>query len=88
MTGNKKMKYHAYFSANDGSTYNVEPYEYTNKKKAIASIKRIVRANHFQQSYNRSRYSVLDENGIYVAVGALHDCGWWSVDHDIIGTKG
>ncbi len=86
MTGNEYEI--LFFSANGGSTYNTEPYEYTNKREAIASIKAIVASEHFQQSCNVSSYYVVDANGIYVAAGYLHDKGWWTVDHDIIGTRG
>lgn len=82
------MKYYATFSANNGNTYNESPYVYTNKRKAVAEIRSIVDGEHFRQVGNTSRYAVRDENGIYVAVGSIHDRGWWSVNHDVIGTRG
>lgn len=71
-------KYFASFSANGGSTYSNKPYEYSNKKEAIRSIKSILRSNHFRQPYNTSRYTVWDENNILVASGSLNGNGWWS----------
>ena len=77
------MKYFASFSANGGLTYS-KPYEYTNKKAAIRGIKTIVKGNHLQQPYNKSRYTVWDENNILVAYGSLNGNGWWSADIDEI----
>lgn len=57
------MIYKAYFLANGGSTYNVEPYEYTNLRTAIKEIKEIARAEHFQQTCNLTTVSVCDEKG-------------------------
>lgn len=83
------MKYYAFFVANNGCTYNKVPYIYANKRDAIANIKKIVKAEHFQQAGNESRYMVRDENGICVAAGTVHGTKmWWSVDHDVIGTRG
>ncbi len=79
------MKYFASFSANGGSTYSNEPYEYTNKKESIKSIKAIVKGNHFHQPCNRSKYMVWDENNIIVASGYLNDNGRWSINYDELG---
>lgn len=81
------MKYYASFSANNGSTTLSEPYEYTNKAKAIKDIKEIVRGEHFKQPYNRSSYTVWNSNGLIIASGSLNDKGWWSVYEHEIGTK-
>lgn len=73
------MKYYARFRANNGSTYNVEPYVFTNKQKAISAIRSIVWGNHFQQIGNTSFYEVTDEDGNTIVSGALHDhTMWWS----------
>lgn len=79
------MKYYAKFYANNGSTYNKEPYECTNKRKAITSIKQIAYGNHFQQIGNCTSYYVWDENDICVAAGAIHDLGWWSKNAEAVG---
>lgn len=81
------MKYFATFSANNGSTYLPKAWEYTNKAKAISEIKAAVVGSHYNRCGNKSTYMVTDNDGVVVAAGALHDCGWWSVDHDIIGCK-
>lgn len=79
------MRYFASYSANNGSSYNNAPYEYTNKAKAIKDIKSIVRGNHFHQHGNSSKYLVWDEDGTIVASGRFNDNGWWSVNEDEIG---
>lgn len=79
------MKYFARFTANNGNTYNKEPYEYTNKRKTIVDIKHIAEGNHSYQKGNTTRYCVWDENDICVAAGAIHDLGWWSKDTDAVG---
>ena len=79
------MKYFASFTANNGSTSNIEPYECINKAKAVKSIRAIVAGNHFPQLGNRSSYCVWDENGICIAQGTLHDYGWWEKDREAIG---
>lgn len=81
------MKYYASFSANNGSTSNMEPYEYTNKKEAIKDIKSIVKGNHIFQPYNSSKYLVWDSNDKIVASGYINGNGWWSINEDEIGTN-
>lgn len=72
-------KYYTTYKANGGSTYSTQPYEYTNKKKAVADIRRIVKGNHYQQKGNVSSYAVTDEDGVTVAAGELHgDTMWWT----------
>ena len=79
------MKYFASFTANNGSTSNSEPYECTNKAKAIRSIRAIVAGNHFPQVGNQSSYCVWNENEICVAQGTLYGCGQWRKDGEAIG---
>ena len=79
------MKYYATFTANNGSTYTREPYEFTNKEKAITTIKSLMKAEHFAQLCNKSTYCVWDENDKCVAKGALYDKGRWVKDEDAIG---
>lgn len=67
------MNYYARFRANHGAVYNVHPYVYTNKQKAISEIREIVKANHYQQYGNVSYYEVYDDYGNPVASGSLHD---------------
>lgn len=75
----KTIAYYATYRANGGSTYSTQPYEYTNKKKAVADIRRIVKGNHYQQKGNVSSYAVTDEDGVTVAAGELHgDTMWWT----------
>ena len=81
------MTYFASFKANNGSTYNVEPYEFTSKAKAIKGIKAIVAGEHFQQTGNRSSYCVWDENEICVAQGWLQDIGTWRRDKEAVGCR-
>lgn len=79
------MKYFASFKANNCSTYNVEPYEFTNKAKAIKGIKAIVAGEHFQQPGNWSSYCVWDENEICVAQGTLNDIRTWRRNDKAVG---
>lgn len=79
------MKYFASFKANNGSTYNVEPYEFTSKAKAIKGIKAIVAGEHFQQPSNVSTYCVWDENEICVAQGTLNDIRTWRRNEEAVG---
>lgn len=79
------MKYFAEFRANGGSTYNREPYEFTDKREAIRFIKSLCRANHFQQRCNSSSYCVWDEKDLIVAQGNIYGFGKWSVDKFAIG---
>ena len=81
------MKYFASFTANNGSTYNVEPYEFTSKAKAIKGIKAIVAGEHFQQPSNVSTYCVWNENGICVAQGILYDIKSWRRDDEAVGRR-
>lgn len=79
------MTYYASFTANNGSTSNAEPYEYTSKAKAIKSIKAIVAGEHFQQTGNQSTYCVWDENEICVAQGTLSDIRTWRRNEEAVG---
>lgn len=79
------MKYFASFTANNGSTSNIEPYEFTNKAKAIKGIKAIVAGEHFLQTGNKSTYCVWNENEICVAQGTLNDIRTWRREDEAIG---
>lgn len=79
------MKYYASFAANNHSTFPCDLYEYTNKKEAIKSIKKIVRGNHFWQRFNSTSYVVWNSDGVIIAAGSINDNGWWSVYKDAIG---
>ena len=81
------MRYFASFIANNGSTRNNRPYEFSNKKVAIKSIRSIVYGNHFFHPSNTSRYMVWTDDGFIVASGYLHDNGRWSINHDDIGDR-
>lgn len=45
-----RTTYYADFGANNNSTYNRDPYEYTNKREAIRSIRKICVGNVFEGS--------------------------------------
>lgn len=82
------MKYFASFTANNGNTWNREPYEFSNKQEAIKTIKEIAKGNHFCASGNESTYRVWDENDICIAAGTL--LGFrqqWQVDKEKIGEQ-
>lgn len=76
------MRYFVYFCAN-GNTYNVKPYVYTNKRKAIRAAHSIVQGEHFYQITNSSYYSVINEEGYYVAKGWLKGLGHWVCSDDV-----
>ena len=80
------MKYYASFTANNGSTYSVGAYEFTNKKKAVKAMREIVEANHFQQYGNCSGYTVWNKDNIIVMSATCLDHNLrWSVDNELIG---
>lgn len=65
----QKMKYFASYTTNNGSTYNGKPFEYTNKREAIKSIREIARGETF--AGNHGCVTVKDENGETVYEGRV-----------------
>lgn len=72
-----KHTYYASFSANNGSTYTPNGWEYTNKQTALREIRAAVWAEHYQESYNQSTYEVKDETGRTIYAGAVRGFGHW-----------
>lgn len=70
-------RYKATFTANNGSTYCRNPYEYLTLKQALTDIRAIVKSIHCRQSYNRSTYEVRDLDGKVVARGEYVGLGRW-----------
>ena len=63
------MHYYANYTTNNGSTSNIKPFVYNNKREAIKSIRAIASGETFVG--NRGWVSVVDENGATIYEGAV-----------------
>lgn len=63
------MKYLANYTTNNGNTYNPNPFEYTNKREAIKSIREIARGETFAGQHGS--VTVTTEDGAIVYEGRV-----------------